>query len=118
VGAVLSSCVSLITVPLGTEKQIATTFFRDVQITGNPADGKLYLASMNEMGGGLSNRQNKFYVSSDGGNTWTNTYNGPSFPGPGSTTCPSNTYFACMFTGPSFWRHMGWGQPAVNGGIG
>ena len=29
-----------------TEKQIAPTFFRDVQITGNPQDGKLYLASM------------------------------------------------------------------------
>jgi len=100
-----------------TPHQVANTFFRDVQITGDAATGKLYLASMNEMGGGLSNRQNKFYVSSDGGTTWTNTYNGPTFAGPGSTTCPSNTYFACMFTGPSFWRHMGWGQPAVFNGV-
>lgn len=99
------------------ERTVSPTFFRDVQITGDPATGKLFLASMNEMGGGLTNRQNKMYVSSDGGNSWTNTYNGPTFAGPGSTVCASNSYFACMFSGPSFWRHMGWGQPAVVNGI-
>ena len=73
---------------------------------------------MNEMDGGLTNRANKIYKSTDGGNTWTNTYTGPTFPGPGRTTCP-NTYFACMFSrAPSgYWRHMGWGQPAVLNGV-
>jgi len=95
------------------ERQITTGFFRDVQITGDAANGNLYIASMNEMGGGLSNRANLFYKSTDGGNSWTLTYTGPTFAGPGTTTCASNSYFACMFSGPSFWRHMGWGQPAV-----
>jgi hypothetical protein len=95
------------------ERQITTGFFRDVQLTGDASNGNLYLASMNEMGGGLSNRANLFYKSTDGGNSWTLTYTGPTFAGPGTTTCASNSYFACMFSGPSFWRHMGWGQPAV-----
>ncbi len=95
------------------ERQISTGFFRNVQLTGDTATGTLYLASMNEMGGGLGNRSNLFYKSTDGGNSWTQTYTGPSFAGPGVTTCASNSYFACMFTGPSFWRHMGWGQPAA-----
>ena len=53
----------------------------------------------------------------DGGATWTNTYTGPAFPGPGSAVCVSNSYFACMFSGPAFWRHMGWGQPAALNGV-
>ena len=95
------------------ERQVTTTFFRDVQITGDLATGDVYIASMNEMGGGLTNRANKMYRSTDGGNTWTNTYTGPTFPGPGRTVCP-NTYFACMYpdTG-GYWRHMGWGEPAA-----
>jgi hypothetical protein len=101
------------------ERQLApaSPFIRDVQITGDAATGTVYVAGMNEMGGGLTNRQNLFYKSTDGGNTWTKTYTGPTFAGPGSTTCASNSYFACMFSGPSFWRHMGWGQPAVLNGI-
>ena len=95
------------------ERQITTGFFRNVQLTGDSATGNLYLASMNEMGGGLSNRSNLFYKSTDGGNSWTQSYSGPTFAGPGTTTCASNSYFACMFSGPSFWRHMGWGQPAA-----
>jgi hypothetical protein len=100
------------------ERQLApaTPFMRDVQITGDQ-NGDVYVASMNEMGGGLTNRANVFYKSTDGGNSWTKTYTGPTFPGPGSTTCASNSYFACMFSGPSFWRHMGWGQPAVLNGV-
>jgi hypothetical protein len=101
------------------ERQLANgiPFIRDVQITGDAATGTVYVAGMNEMNGGLGNRSNLIYKSTDGGNTWTNTYNGPTFAGPGVTVCASNTYFACMFTGPSFWRHMGWGQPAVLNGI-
>ena len=99
------------------ERQLApaSPFMRDVQITGDPVTGDVYVASMNEMGGGLTNRANVFYKSSDGGNSWTKTYTGPTFAGPGRTTCP-NPYFACMFSGPSYWRHMGWGQPAVLNG--
>ena len=99
------------------ERQITNTFFRNVQLTGDSATGTLYLASMNEMGGGLSNRSNLIYKSTDGGNSWSQSYSGPTFAGPGVTTCASNSYFACMFTGPSFWRHMGWGQPAALNGV-
>ncbi len=88
-------------------------FIRNVQITGDAATGTVYIAGMNEMGGGLSNRANLMYRSTDGGNSWTQTYSGPTFAGPGTTTCASNSYFACMFSSPSFWRHMGWGQPAA-----
>ncbi len=102
-----------------TERQLApaSPFIRDVQITGDSATGTLYVAGMNENGGGLANRNNKIYKSTNGGTTWTNTYTGPSIAAPGSTTCASNSYFACMFNGPSFWRHMGWGQPAALNGV-
>jgi len=102
-----------------TEVQLApaSPFIRDVQITGDSATGTLYVAGMNENGGGLANRNNKIYKSTNGGTTWTNTYTGPSIAAPGSTTCASNSYFACMFNGPSYWRHMGWGQPAALNGV-
>jgi hypothetical protein len=101
------------------ERQLApaSPFTRDVQITGDPVTGTVYVAGMNENNGGLTNRANKFYRSTDGGNTWTNTHNGANFPGPGVTTCP-NPYFACMFTDTGgYWRHMGWGQPAALNGV-
>ena len=81
----------------GNERQLApaSPFIRDVQITGD-ADGTLYVAGMNEMNGGLTNRANKIYKSTDGGLTWANTYTGPTFSAPGRTTCP-NSFFACMF---------------------
>ena len=101
----------------GNEKTLSPSFFRNVQITGDLATGAVYVAGMDEGGGGLANRVNKIYRSTDGGATWTNTYNGPSFAAPGSTLCASNSYFACMFNGPSFWRHMGWGQPAALNGV-
>src|SRR6266849_518963 len=95
------------------ERQLSTTFFRNVQITGDLATGDVYVASMNEMGGGLTTRANLIYRSTDGGNTWTNTFTGPTFPAPGRTTCP-NPYFACMYTDTGgYWRHMGWGEPAA-----
>ena len=59
----------------------------------------------------IHNNNNLFFRSTDGGNTWTNTYTGPSFPGPGVTAVG---YFACMFPdGGGYWRHEGWGEPAV-----
>jgi hypothetical protein len=104
----------------GNERQLApaSPFIRDVQITGD-ADGTLYVAGMNEMNGGLTNRANKIYKSTDGGLTWANTYTGPTFSAPGRTTCP-NSFFACMFItagNQGYWRHQGWGQPAAHDGI-
>src|SRR5438067_5034611 len=71
---------------------------------------------MNEGGGGFPhNNSNLIFRSTDGGNTWTNTYTGPSFPGPGVTAVG---YFACMFTdGGGYWRHEGWGEPAALNGV-
>jgi hypothetical protein len=93
------------------------TFVRDVQITGDLAgSGTIYVAGMDEGGGGFPHQdKNLIFKSTDGGNTWTNTYTSPtSFPGPGVVACSANTYFACMFTDNSgYWRHEGWGQPAA-----
>ena len=59
------------------------------------------------------NAATKSIRSTDGGNTWTNTYTGPDFPGPGVTTCaPTATSPACL-TARCYWRHMGWGEPAA-----
>jgi len=90
-----------------------TPFIRDVQITGDLATGDVYVAGMNEGGGGTAGpRSNKIYRSTDGGTTWTNTFTGANFTGPSdNTTCTSNSYFATMFSG--YWRHMGWGEPAA-----
>ena len=89
---------------------VVPTFIRNVQITGDKVTGDVYIAGMDEMGGGLTNRANKIYRSTDGGNTWTNTYTGPTFPGPGRS---AGGYFATMYANPSYWRHMGWGEPAA-----
>ena len=89
---------------------VTPTFIRDVQITGDKVTGDVYIAGMDEMGGGLGNRANKMYRSTDGGNTWTNTYTGPIFPGPGRT---ASGFFACMYSSPAYWRHQGWGEPAA-----
>nr|UXE45339.1 hypothetical protein Hi04_10k_c4637_00026 [uncultured bacterium] len=96
------------------ERQLApgTPLIRNVEITGDLATGDVYVAGMNEGGGGLANRSNVVYRSTDGGNTWTNTYTGPAFPGPGRAL---NGYFACMYPSPSpgYWTYMGWGQIAA-----
>src|SRR3984893_16001031 len=93
-----------------------TPFIRDVQITGDSATGVVYIAGMNEGGGGFPhNDNNLFYRSTDGGVTWTNTYVGPIFQGPGVTAVG---YFAQLFTdGGGYWRHEGWGEPAAFNGV-
>ena len=73
-----------------------------MQITGDKVTGDVYIAGMNEIGGGLTNRANKMYRSTDGGDTWTNTYTGPQFPGPGRS---ASGFFATMYTSPAYWRH-------------
>jgi len=87
-------------------------FIRNVQITGDLATGDVYIAGMDEGGGGFPhNNTNYIFKSTDGGNTWTDTYTGPQFPGPGVTAVG---YFACMFLdGGGFWRYEGWGEPAA-----
>src|SRR5436190_15705433 len=89
------------------------TFVRDVQITGDLAgSGTIYVAGMDEGGGGFPHDDtNLIFKSTDGGSTWTNTYTGTPFQGPG--VCSSG-YFAGMFTtNGCYWRHEGWGQPAA-----
>src|SRR5438552_3087500 len=99
-----------------TPVQLNPSFIRDVQITGDlQSSGRVYVAAMNEGGGGLTVRQNVMYRSTNGGVTWTSTNAGPGFQGPGRSN-PS--YFACMFNnGINMWRHMGWGEPAANGNV-
>src|SRR6266567_2837685 len=94
------------------------TFIRNVQITGDDVNGDLYIAGMDEGGGGFPhNDTNLMFKSTDGGATWTNTYTGPPFPGPGLLACSVNPYFTCMFAdGGGYFRHEGWGEPAVHNG--
>jgi hypothetical protein len=88
---------------------------RDVQITGSPRGAKLvegknstvFLASMDEGGGGTNSRQNVMYKSTNGGASWTKIVMGPRFNPPGDATCG---YFEQV--NPII-RHMGWGEPAV-----
>jgi hypothetical protein len=90
------------------------TFIRNVQITGDLVTGDVYVAGMNEGGGGLASpRSNLIFRSTDGGNTWTNTYTGPTFSGPGR--CGAG-YFATMYC-PDYWRYEGWGEPAAYNGV-
>jgi hypothetical protein len=96
-----------------TTVQLNSGFIRDIQITGDlQGSGRVYLATMNEGGGGLTTRQNVVYRSTDGGVSWSNTNAGPSFQGPGRAT---SGYFALVFS--SIWRHMGWGEPAASGNV-
>ena len=99
-----------------TPVQLTTSFLRDVQLTGAPPGppapnatytSAVFLAAMDEGGGGLSTRQNIMFHSYDGGLTWTEVMVGSRFNPPGDGTCG---YFAYMST---IIRHMGWGQPAV-----
>jgi hypothetical protein len=100
------------------ERQLTTAFIRNVQITGDLVTGEVYLVGMDENGGsGCSsgcgtNRNNKIYRSTDGGNTWASTYTGPAFVGACRST---GGYFCGMYSSPvaGYWRYMGWGEPAA-----
>src|SRR5438067_34984 len=89
------------------------TFIRNTQITGDlGGNGTIYIAGMDEGGGGFPhNDTNLIFKSTDGGATWSNTYTGTPFPGPGVGAVG---YFAVMFTDfGGYWRHEGWGEPAA-----
>ena len=87
-----------------------TSFHRDVQLTGGP-DGTVFIAGMDEQGGGNATRTNKMYRSTNGGVSWTELVGitGVNFPSPGDILC-DNPYFKAV---SPIWRHMGWGQPGV-----
>ncbi|PYJ27617.1 MAG: hypothetical protein DME89_08660, partial [Verrucomicrobia bacterium] len=86
-----------------TAVQLNPGFIRDIQITGDlQGSGRVYVAAMNEGGGGLATRQNVMYRSTNGGVSWTSSNAGPAFQGPGRAT---SGYFALVFS--SIWRHMG-----------
>ena len=91
-------------------------FIRNVQITGDFATGDVYIAGMDEGGGGFPhNDTNYIFRSTDGGDTWTNSYIGTPFLGPGVTAVG---YFACMFLdGGGYWRYEGGGEPAAINGV-
>ncbi len=100
---------------------LTSNFIRDVQVTGAQVSptashaairsyNSVFVASMNEGGGGLASRTNVMWRSDNGGASWTQITMGSSFPAVGDGTCPSNSYFAKV---NPIWRHMGWGEPAV-----
>ncbi|HXM61117.1 MAG TPA: hypothetical protein VN950_09675 [Terriglobales bacterium] len=99
-----------------TPKQLNTgTFFRNVQITGSPRGAKLvgknstvFIASMDEGGGGDATRQNLMFRSTNGGKTWTQVILGPRFNPVGDQSCGGYFYQVNPII-----RHMGWGEPAV-----
>jgi hypothetical protein len=89
-------------------------FIRNVQITGSPRGAKLigknstvFVAGMDEGGGGNSTRQNVMYYSTNGGKTFKQVLVGARFNPPGNVNCG---YFQAV---APIWRHMGWGEPAV-----
>lgn len=102
-----------------TPKQLNTgTFLRNVQVTGaqvSPTANRaalngynsVFIASMDEGGGGAASRQNIMFRSNDGGSTWTQVTMGPRFNPVGDLSCG---YFYAV---APIIRHMGWGEPAV-----
>ncbi len=98
-----------------------STFMRDVQITGSPRGAKIaagknstvFLASMDEGGGGAATRQNVMFISTNGGAAWTKVVMGPRFNPVGDAGCATNSYF---YQVNPIIRHMGWGEPAVGPG--
>src|SRR4029434_7355692 len=92
---------------------VTATFIRNVQITGDPLTGHVYIAGMTETSGAPP-RNNHLFRSTDGGATWAGTYTGPSFNGPGRGV---SGFFTTMYSSPAYWRHQGWGQPAAYNGV-
>ena len=94
------------------------TFLRNVQLTGaqiSPTANRsalkgydsVFIASMDEGGGGNASRQNIMFRSDNGGTSFTQVTMGPRFNAVGDLSCG---YFYAV---APIWRHMGWGEPAV-----
>jgi hypothetical protein len=115
VGGCLFATYSDDGVSWSTPAQLNTgTFFRNVQVTGSPRGAKLvgknstvFIASMDEGGGGNATRQNLMFYSTNGGTSWTQVIMGPRFNPVGDQSCG---YF---YQVNPIIRHMGWGEPAV-----
>ena len=99
--------------------RLTSTFIRNVQLTGTPPGPRspiaghastVFVAAMNEGGGGMNMRQNVMFRSTDGGSTWTQIVMGQPFSPPGDSLCSTGSYFVKI---NPIWRHMGWGQPGV-----
>ena len=89
---------------------VTTTFIRNVQITVDKVNGDVYIAGMDEMGGGLTNRATRSTAPPTAARL------GPT-PSPAP---PSLDRAAALRVSsprctaiPLYWRHMGWGQPAA-----
>ena len=68
-----------------TPVQLNVSFIRDIQITGDlQGSGRVYVAAMNEGGGGLTTRQNVMYRSTNGGVTWSSSQRRATFPSAGA----------------------------------
>src|SRR5260370_35880204 len=81
---------------------ITTGFIRNIQLTGSQdGDGAVGVAGMDEQGGGAM-RRNWWYLSTDGGDTWTSTPMGPAFNAPGEQL---GGYFWAI---RAICRHMSW----------
>jgi hypothetical protein len=91
---------------------LSDAFERNLQMTGAPDTGSVFVAAMNEGGGGFNLRTNIFYRSIDGGTTFTRSV-ANTFQPPGDIVCPINPYFVNV---QPIWRHMGWGQPGAGPG--
>jgi 6-phosphogluconolactonase len=89
---------------------LSAGFIRDVQLTGSPADGTVFVAAMDEGGGGGHDRINVINRSTDGGSSWTPITMGLPFAPPGRFVSACGSYFYAI---APIWRHMGWGQPGV-----
>jgi hypothetical protein len=83
-------------------------FTRDVGLTVLPS-GRVVLAGMGENGGGGNPQANYFFLSDNGGVTWSRLQQGSLYPAPGNTVCGSRPYFRVIT--PQI-MYMGWGQPA------
>jgi BNR repeat-like domain len=99
--------------------QLTSSFIRNVELTGTlpgpPAPNAgyvstVFLAAMDEGGGGFNPRQNIMFRSINGGATWTSVNVGQPFSPPGDSACSGNSYFVKL---NPIWRYLGWGQPAV-----
>lgn len=94
------------------------TFLRDVQLTGGQVSptanrsalrgyDSVFVATMDEGGGGANTRQNIMFRSNNGGATFAQITMGPRFNPVGDLSCG---YFYAV---APIIRHMGWGEPAA-----